>query len=55
VDFVRTAKGVGRALAKTEIADLALLDEFGHRSHRVFDRYVGVNAVLIKEIDRVDS
>jgi hypothetical protein len=55
VDFVCTSKRVGRALAKTEIADLALLDEFGHRSHRVLDRRVGVNAVLIEEIDRVDT
>lgn len=37
------------------MAHLALADQPGHRAHRVLDRRVGVDAVLIVEVDRLDA
>ena len=37
-----------------EVLDLALLDEFLDRAGDVFDGHVGVDAVLVEEVDGVD-
>ena len=38
---------------KAEVLHLALLNQFFHRSRNVFDRHVGVNAVLIEQVDDI--
>src|SRR2546422_5283799 len=40
-------------LGKTEVPDLACLDQIFHRSRHVLDGYVGINAVLIEQVDPV--
>ncbi len=39
---------------KTEVLNLALLNQILHRSRYVFDGHVQINAVLIEQIDDVD-
>ena len=45
----------GRGLGQPEVADLALRDELGHRADGLLDRRVGVDAVLVVEVDVVDA
>src|SRR5438046_2169753 len=40
-------------LGKTEVPDLACLGQIFHRSRHVLDGYVGINAVLIEQVDPV--
>ena len=40
-------------LGQAEVLDLALLDQVFHRARHVLDRHVGVDAVLVVEIDDV--
>jgi hypothetical protein len=37
------------------VADLALGDELGHRADGLLDRHLGVDAVLVVEVDRLDA
>jgi hypothetical protein len=37
------------------VADLALGDELGHRPDRLLDRRVGIDAVLVVEVDVIDA
>ena len=46
---------LGPRFAQAQGADLALLDQLGHRSDRIFDRHVRVDAVLVVEIDDIDA
>ena len=41
-------------LRQTEMPDLALLDQLLGRTCHVLDRHVGIDAVLIEEVDNVD-
>src|SRR5712691_10096597 len=41
--------------SESQISHLAGLDEFRHRAHRLLDRHLGVDAVQIIEIDRLDA
>ena len=43
------------ASERPEVADLALLDELGHRPDGVLDRGAGVDAVLVVEVDVVGA
>src|SRR5258708_2135050 len=52
---MRGLDAFGPRLTEAEISHLALLDEPAHRPHRVLDRYVWVNAVLVIKVDRVDA
>jgi hypothetical protein len=45
----------GRRLREAEVADLALLHQLRHRPHRLLDRNVRINAVLVVEIDVVHA
>ena len=45
----------GPASDRPEEADLAGVDELGHRAHRLLDRDVGIDAVLVVEVDVVDA
>jgi len=51
---VRPSYGCRSGLGEPEIADLALLDQPGHRSDGLLDRRFGIDAVLIIQIDRLD-
>ena len=42
-------------LGEAERADFPRRDELGHRADRLLDRDVGVDAVLVVEVDRVDA
>jgi hypothetical protein len=46
---------VRRSLAHPEVANLAGSDELAHRADGVLDRHVGVDAVLVVEVDDVDT
>src|SRR6202008_597293 len=50
-----TANTLGPCLAHPEITDLALLDEPGHRADGLFDRHRRIDAMLIVEIDGLDT
>ena len=49
------AQRLGARLGQPEVADLALLHELGHRADGLLDRRVGVDAVLVVEVDVVDA
>ena len=53
--LVRAADGFRARFGQAERAHLALLDEPLHRAHRVLDRRVGVDAVLVVEVDDLDA
>jgi hypothetical protein len=37
------------------VADLARLDQLGHRPDRLLDRHLPVHPVLVVEVDRVEA
>src|SRR4051794_24525989 len=45
----------GAGLGEPEVADLALLHELGHRADGLLDRRLGVDAVLVVEVDGVHA
>ncbi len=47
--------GVGPGFGQAEVADLALGDELGHGADGLLDRGVGVDAVLVVEVDVVGA
>ena len=55
VHGVRAADRLGAGLGEADVADLALLHQFGHRADGLLDRRVGVDAVLVVEVDVVDA
>ena len=52
---MRAADGGRRSFRQPDVADLALRHQFGHRTHHLFDRHCGVDAVLVVEVDVIDS
>jgi hypothetical protein len=52
---VGAADRAGRSLGQPEVPDLPGLDESLHRPGDVLDRYGPVDAVLVVQVDRVDS
>src|SRR5262245_15214247 len=52
---VGAADRLGTGLAEAEVAHLALLDETRHGADRVLDRNVGIDAMDVIEVDRVDA
>src|ERR1700741_1286187 len=52
--LVRAMDGLGTRLRQTQRAHFALLDEALHRADRVLDRRIGINAMLVIEVDDVD-
>ena len=55
MDGVGAADRLGRRLREPQEADLAGIDELGHRADGLLDRDVGVDAVLVVEVDVVDA
>src|SRR6266705_2735978 len=53
MDFHRPAQSICSGLRETDVANLAFLDQFGQGSHSFLDRRVGIDAVLVVEIDVV--
>src|SRR5882762_9841848 len=51
---VRTPDRLHARLGEAEVPDLSLLDQFLHGAGHVFDRHVGIDAMLVEEIDDVD-
>ncbi len=49
------ADGLGARLRQSEKTDLALFDEPRHGANRILDRRVGVDAVLIIEVDDIGA
>ena len=45
----------GAASDRPEPAHLAFAHQLRHRAHRVLDRRVGIDAMLVVEVDRVDA
>ena len=45
----------GAGFGQADVADLALLDQLGHAADRLLDRHVGIDPVLVEEVDRVDA
>ena len=54
LDRMGAADRLRSRFRKAEVLHLAFLDEFLHRSRHIFDRHVGIDAVLIEEIDGID-
>ena len=54
LDGVGATNRLDACLGKAEVLDLALLNQFLHRSGHVFDRHVRVNPVLIEQVDGLD-
>ena len=46
--------GGGSGLGHAEVLDLAGLDQLPDRARDLLDRYVGVDPVLIEQVDRLD-
>src|SRR5262249_16203642 len=55
VHRLRAADALWLGLAKPEMPDLALLDEFRHRADRVLDRHIRVDAVLEIDVDVIHA
>ena len=55
VDGVRAADRRGRGLGQAEVAHLAGRHQLGHRADGLLDRHLGVDAVLVVEVDVVDA
>src|SRR5579863_4814375 len=51
LDCVRATYRLHSRFGKTEVLDLACLNQFLHRAGHVFDRHVRVNPVLIEQVD----
>ena len=45
----------GAGLGQADVADLPLLHQLGHAADRLLDRRVGIDPVLVEEVDRVDA
>ena len=48
---VGAADRLRRRLGEAEVAHLALLDQLGHRADRLLDRHLGIDPVLVVEVD----
>ena len=48
------ANRLGAGLREAEVLDLAFLDQVLHRAGHVLDRHVGVDPVLVEQVNRVD-
>ncbi len=52
---MRLAKCFGTRFRKAEVFHLALPDQFRHGAHRIFDRNVRIDAMLIEQVDDIDA
>ena len=54
LDCVRATDRLHTCFGEAEVFDLACLDQIFHRSGDVFDGHVGVDAMLIEQVDDID-
>jgi hypothetical protein len=54
LDGMSTTNRLSSRFGESEVLDLALLDQVFHRPSHVFDSHVGVDAMLIEQVDRFD-
>jgi hypothetical protein len=52
---VRATQSLGTRFGHADVTDFAFLDEFLHCAERVLDWYVGIDAVLVIEVDIIDA
>src|SRR3546814_5619336 len=52
---VGAADGLRTGLGQPEVPNLALGDEVFHRAGHVLDRHVGIDAVLVEQVDDVGA
>src|SRR5205807_4893479 len=55
MDLVRAADRRRTRLGQSQCPYLALLDEPLHRARRLLDRHLGIDAVLVIQIDHLDA
>src|ERR1700759_2656313 len=48
------AKGFRRGFGESDVANLAFFYQVCHRADRFFDRRVGIDAVQVIKVDRID-
>src|SRR5882672_10302097 len=53
--FACAANRLGSCLGETEVTDLPRFHQLSHRADGIFDRGIGIDAMLIIEIDNVGS
>jgi hypothetical protein len=53
--FGGTANSAGSGFRKADKADFSFLHQFGHAADRFFDRHVRIDAMLVKQVDRVNA
>ena len=51
---VRAPDRLRAGLGEPDVPDLAFVDELGERADRLLDRRVGIDAMLVEEVDGVD-
>ena len=52
---MRTFYLVRRSFGDPDIPDLSLFNQLGHGANGFFDRYFGIDAVLVIDIDGIDA
>ena len=55
VHLVRTFYGGGIGIGQADESNFSRLDQFGHGTHGVLDRRIGVDAVLIVQVNAIGS
>ncbi len=55
MDLLGADQGRAGSLAQPQVAHLAGLHQLGHGAHRVFDRHLGIDPVLVVEIEMLDA
>ncbi|MNU02228.1 hypothetical protein D3C72_2458710 [compost metagenome] len=50
---MRATNGLGTRFGKTKMFDLTFRDQILHRSGNIFNGHIGIDAVLIQQIDHV--
>ena len=54
LDGVSAADRLHAGFGKTEVLDLALLNQFLHRTSHVFDGHIRINPMLVQQVDHID-
>jgi hypothetical protein len=55
VDRVGAAQRFGAGFGQADVAHLALAHQLRHGAHRVLDRRLGIDPVLVVQVDRLDA
>src|SRR5215467_5730027 len=55
MDLIGPAQDFRTRFAQADVPDFAFFYEFGHRAHSIFNRDIGVDSMLVIEIDGLDA